>query len=317
VTLDIHPAAWLSLGGAVSFGLAAVLLKRGLQYMSPLTAAVISVTVTTVFVWIVVAATGSLALVSTWAVLPFLAAGLVAPGPARRALFTAVQRTGVSRASAIVSVTPMFAVGAAVLFLGEQPPASLVGGAALVVVGAALLSYRAARDTGWRRRDMAFPIMAALGFAFRDTVSRWGFQQFPHPLAAAAVATAMSLAVMWVFAALRGWARSDATRHLPGAAALDATRPRTGSAWSSLRTPGAVFLVASGLCEGTAYLTMWRALAIGDVSMVSPLVNSHALFAVLLAAVFLRDIEQVTWRIVVACALIVAGVLLVIGARSA
>lgn len=316
VSLDIHPAVWLSLGAAVSFGMAGVLLKRGLQYASPLTAAVISVTVTTIFVWIVVAATGSLAVMLTWAVLPFLAAGLVAPGLARLAFFTGVQRIGVSRASAVVSAAPMFAVGAATLVLGEQPPAALVGGAALVVIGGALLSYRGARETGWRRRDMVFPIMAALGFAFRDTVSRWGLMQFPHPLAAAAVATAMSLAVMWVFAALRTWARTAVQVDPRGAAAPDGVRTRTGGVWP-FHPVGAAFLVTSGLCEGTAYLTMWRALAIGNVSLVSPLVNSHALFAVLLAAVFLRDIEQVTWRIAVACVLTVAGVLLVILARSA
>jgi uncharacterized membrane protein len=315
VSLDIHPAVWLSLGAAVSFGMAGVLLKRGLQYASALTAAVISVTVTTIFVWIVVAATGSLAVMLTWAVLPFLAAGLIAPGLARLAFFTGVQRIGVSRASAVVSAAPMFAVGAAALVLGEQPPSAVVGGAVLVVGGGALLSYRGARETGWRRRDLAFPIMAALGFAFRDTLSRWGLMQFPHPLAAAAVATGMSLAVMWVFAAVRAWGLAT-TPADPGAAPPDAVKTRAGGVWS-FHPVGAAFLVTSGLCEGTAYLTMWRALAIGNVSVVSPLVNSHALFAVLLAAVFLRDIERVTWRIVVACVLIVAGVLLVILARSA
>jgi len=56
---------------------------------------------------------------------------------------------------------------------------------------------------------------------------------------------------------------------------------------------------------------MWRALAIGDVSVVSPLVNSHSIVAIALAAIFLRDLERVTWRIAVAAALIVSGVALV------
>jgi uncharacterized membrane protein len=61
-----------------------------------------------------------------------------------------------------------------------------------------------------------------------------------------------------------------------------------------------------------AYLTMWRALMLGQVSVVSPLVNSHAIFTVALVWLFLRDLERVTWRIAVAAALVVAGVGLVI-----
>ena len=56
---------------------------------------------------------------------------------------------------------------------------------------------------------------------------------------------------------------------------------------------------------------MWRALAIGEVSVVSPLVSAHSIVAIVLAAVFLRDLERVTWRIVLAAVLIVAGVAVV------
>jgi uncharacterized membrane protein len=79
-----------------------------------------------------------------------------------------------------------------------------------------------------------------------------------------------------------------------------------------LQRRGLTYLAACGLAEGTAYLTMWRALAAGEVSVVSPLVNAHPIFAVGLTALFLRDVEQVTWRIALAAALVVAGVALVV-----
>ena len=79
----------------------------------------------------------------------------------------------------------------------------------------------------------------------------------------------------------------------------------------SVPRTGLAFFALSGVCEGSAYLLMWRALAIGDVSVVSPLVNAHSIVAIALAAVFLRDLERVTWRMVAAAALIVAGVALV------
>lgn len=280
-------APLLALTAALGFGVAAVFLRRGLQWSSPLAAAVISVTVTTGFIWVLVLATIPLERLWTWKIAPFLLAGFVAPGLARLGLFTGVARIGVARSSSLAAATPLFAIVLAIPFLGERPTSLLLLGVACVVTGGVLLAHRAPADTSWRRRDMVFPLLAALGFGVRDNLSRWGLRDYADPLAAAAAATVTSVAVMWLVALL-------------------------GRSWMRLETRGLGYLVASGLAEGAAYLTMWRALAQGDVSVVSPLVNSHPIFAVTLAALFLRDVETVTWRIALAAALVVAGVALIV-----
>jgi uncharacterized membrane protein len=283
----LTPTPLLALTAALGFGVAAVFLRRGLQSASPLAAAVVSVTVTAVFIWVLVLATIPLERLWTWRVAPFLLAGFVAPGLARLGLFTGVARIGVARSSSLAAVTPLFAILIAVPFLGERPTSLLLMGAACVVTGGVLLAHRAPEDRSWRRRDMVFPLLAALGFAVRDNLSRWGLRDYADPLAAAAAATVTSVAVMWLVALLR---RQD----------------------MRLEPRGLGYVVASGLAEGTAYLTMWKALAQGEVSVVSPLVNSHPIFAVTLAALFLRDVETVTWRIALAAALVVAGVALIV-----
>jgi uncharacterized membrane protein len=283
----LTPAPLLALTAALGFGVAAVFLRRGLQSASPLAAAVVSVTVTAAFIWVLVLATVPLERLWTWKIAPFLLAGFVAPGLARLGLFTGVARIGVARSSSLAAVTPLFAILLAVPFLGERPTNLLLMGAACVVTGGALLAHRAPEDRSWRRRDMVFPLLAALGFAVRDNLSRWGLREYADPLAAAAAATVTSVAVMWLMALLR-------RKHM------------------RLAGRGLGWVVASGLAEGTAYLTMWKALAQGEVSVVSPLVNSHPIFAVTLAALFLRDVETVTWRIALAAALVVAGVALIV-----
>jgi uncharacterized membrane protein len=283
----LTPAPLLALTAALGFGVAAVFLRRGLQSASALAAAVVSVTVTAVFIWVLVLATVPLERLWTWKVAPFLLAGFVAPGLARLGLFTGVARIGVARSSSLAAATPLFAILLAVPFLGERPTSLLLMGAACVVTGGALLAHRAREDRSWRRRDMVFPLLAALGFAVRDDLSRWGLRDYADPLAAAAAATVTSVVVMWLLALLR-------PKHMRLAA--------RGLGW----------VVASGLAEGIAYLTMWKALAQGEVSVVSPLVNSHPIFAVTLAALFLRDVETVTWRIALAAALVVAGVALIV-----
>jgi uncharacterized membrane protein len=277
----------LALTAALGFGVSGVFLRRALQSANSLAAAVISVTVTAAFIWTLVLVTIPLERLWTWSIAPFLVAGFVAPGLARLSLFTGVARIGVARSSSLAASAPLFAIVLAIPFLGERPTGLLLVGAAGVVTGGALLAYRAPEDTSWRRRDMVFPLLAALGFGVRDNLSRWGLRDYADPLAAAAAATVTSVAVMWLVA----WLQHKRMR---------------------LQARALGYLVASGIAEATAYLTMWQALAQGEVSVVSPLVNSYPMFAVTLVALFLRDVETVTWRIALAAGLVVAGVGLVV-----
>jgi uncharacterized membrane protein len=281
----------LSVASALGFGVAGVLLRRGLQHANPLSAAVVSITVTTAFVWCLTLLTAPISRVFTWKVWPFLVAGLVAPGLARLMFFVGIDRIGVARAFSLMATAPLFAVVIAMAFLGERPTPVLLLGAVAIAGGSMLLARRSPHEARWRRRDMIFPALGALGFALRDNLSRWGLLDYGDSLAAAAVATVTSLIVMWICA---------------GAWQARLKLPRTSL----------TFFALSGVCEGSAYLLMWRALAIGEVSVVSPLVNAHSIVAIALAAIFLRDLERVSWRILLAAALIVAGVALVMRAAT-
>ena len=278
----------LALSAAFGFGVAGVFLKRALQYVNPFPAAVLSVTFTTAVVWTVTLSTTSLDGLLTLRIVPFVVAGVIAPGLSRLALFTGIDRVGVARTYAIGATAPLVSVVLAIVALGERPSWRLLIGAAAIVGGGVLLSVGPAGDPSWRRRDLAFAGLAALGFAVRDNVTRYGFRDFTDPVLAAAVSTATSVAIMWTSVAV-------------------GARRELRVEWLGLR-----LLMCAGVAEGFAYVMMWRALASGSVAVVSPLTNSHSIFAVVLAALFLRDLERVTWRIGVATVLIVAGVMVVL-----
>jgi DME family drug/metabolite transporter len=282
----------LALLAAFGFGLAGILLRRGLQSATPLSAALVSVTFTTVFVCLLAVATAPVGRLFTWRIGPFLLAGLLAPGLARLAYFVGVDRVGVARAMPLVSTAPVFAVLVAMATLGERPSPLVLLAVAGIATGGALVAARHP-DGGiaWRRLDLLFPLLAALGFALRDNIFRYGFRRYEEPILAAAAAAIASVTLMG----------------LVGALALRAGRIR-------LPRQALALLAASGLSEALAYITALRAFREGDVSIVSPLVSTHGLFAVALAAVFLRDLERVTWRLVVATVLIVAGILVVVRA---
>lgn len=281
-------APFLALLAALGFGTASVFLKRGLQHSTPLAAALVSVGFTAGFIWLLAVFTAPLAALLTPKIVPFLVAGMIAPGVARLVLFVGIHRVGVGRAAPLVATAPLFSVAMAIVFLGERPTWTLLVGAAAIVTGGALLSRRAGAGERWRQWDLAFPVGAAIGFALRDNISRLGFRDFHEPMLAAAAATVTSLVVMGGYATFRGGGQVRLTR------------------------AGLGYVALAGLAEGLAYLTMWRALAVGQVSVVSPLVNAQSIIAVGLAAVFLRDLERVTWRIGLAAGLIVVGVAMVV-----
>jgi transporter family protein len=284
----VNSPALCALVAALGFGVSGVLMKRGLQHASALAGAAISVSFTTALIWITAVWSLSVSRLFTWKILPFVAAGLLAPGLGRLSLYAGFHRVGVARTSALASATPLLAVALAVVLLAERPSRLLLLGAVAIVVGGMLLSYRAADDRSWDRRDLIFPALAVLSFASRDVLSRWGFRSYAEPLIAPAAAATTSFVLMWSVAA---WQRS---RHL------------------QIGPLGLRILAVAGVIEGTAYLMMWRALSLGDVSLVSPLVNAYSIFTVVLAAVFLRDLERVTWRIALAAVLIVGGVFAVV-----
>ena len=71
-----------------------------------------------------------------------------------------------------------------------------------------------------------------------------------------------------------------------------------------------IFLILSGLATGASWLCYYRALQLGEASKVVPIDKLSVVFAMVLAALFLR--EQFAPRSILGCALIAAGTLLIV-----
>lgn len=69
-----------------------------------------------------------------------------------------------------------------------------------------------------------------------------------------------------------------------------------------------LFLIGSGLATGLSWLCYFRALQLGEVSRVAPLDKLSVVFAIVLAAVVLR--ERLTWQHWTGGTLIVTGALI-------
>ena len=84
---------------------------------------------------------------------------------------------------------------------------------------------------------------------------------------------------------------------------------KTEETWKMNRQCVGWFL-AAGITISFGMTCIYYALDLGKVSVVIPISSTGPLFSLILTALFLRDVERVTLRIVISAATIVAGVVL-------
>ena len=126
---------------ALGFGLSAVFIKAAMSSVSVKTATVISL-VSSAFVMMVFAFllySDEIISLSPMAFLWFILAGLITFLGGRLLNFQAIDLVGASKASAVVSSTPLFAAILAVSFLNETVSMMLGIGTTMIVTGIALV----------------------------------------------------------------------------------------------------------------------------------------------------------------------------------
>jgi drug/metabolite transporter (DMT)-like permease len=285
-------AVLLALSSAVLFGAMTVALRFALRaHPEAETGAVATTTVA----FLVVAAaavlepgTGELARPRELAV--FALAGLLAPGVSQILFTLAIRDAGSSRASVVVGTAPLFGATLAILLLGEPLVWPLALGAILVVVAGALLAGEPVRPEHFRLVGLGFALAATILFSSRDVLVRWyGEDASLASVEAAAAALAAGWLVMVAWAGFR----------------------RRGRLRVDLFRPALLRFAPAGVFFGLSYLLLFEAYYRGKVTVVSPLVATESLWAVLLSAALLRRSELVGARLALGAGLVVAGGVLI------
>ena len=105
---------------------------------------------------------------------------------------------------------------------------------------------------------------------------------------ATAIRTVVILILAWGIAFLRG---GTATIH-------------------TLTKQNIIFLCLSGIATGLSWIFYFKALQLGEVSLVAPVDKMSVVFAIILAVVFLG--EPLTWKTAIGALLIISGSLVLI-----
>ena len=126
---------------AVGFGLSAIFIKAAMSSVSVKTATVVSLISSTVvtMIFALIFHSKEILALSPMAFLWFILAGLITFLGGRLLNFQAINLVGASKASAVVSATPLFAAILAVTFLNETVNLMLGIGTMMIVTGIALV----------------------------------------------------------------------------------------------------------------------------------------------------------------------------------
>lgn len=137
-----------------------------------------------------------------------------------------------------------------------------------------------------------YALLAAFSAAVVTVLSKAGIRKVDSNLAFA-IQAVMILVVTWIAVAVNG--------SLPEIASIDK------KTW--------IYLLIAGVVTAVSSMLTFRALKDGDASQVNPLERVSLVFAIVLAAIFLK--EKITWQVVTGGALMTAGALVIAFAKRA
>jgi len=288
----VIPAEAFALACGLFTAINLILLKRGLAHGNPITAIVISLAINVLSFWGFVFAVLPLEEILRPELLIFVLVGLVQPGGTRYLAYLSVEKVGVAVTAPLRATTPLFSSLMAIAVLGEQLTPAVGAGTALVVCGITLLSMREEKTGAWMNIFVTLPLLSAFVAGSTQVIRKIGLAQITLPILGAAVTTGTSfVAVAVSLSVTRNWSAVTFDRQSLG------------------------YFLLAGCAVTLGVASVYMSLYLSDVVIVAPLASLSPLYSLVLSAVFLREVEVITMRKVVAAGLIVLGVVLITAIR--
>jgi drug/metabolite transporter (DMT)-like permease len=287
----LNPSAAMAIAAAVLFGAAVPIAKLGFRHIPATLGASLSIPTTAVMFWCLAPFFLEPVNVHAGAAGVFALVGLVFPAAVTLLVFNATERMGPTVSNSVSSTAPIFAILAAVIFLGESLTPGRLAGAIGIVLGIIALSRgEKSRPRAWPVWMLLLPLSAAVIRGGALVLTKFGLILWPSPFAAGLIGYTVSAVVVL------GAGRFSAAGRAPVA--------------YSRALP---WFAAVGLLNGTAVLLTYAALGKGDVGIVSPIVAASPLFTLALSTLLFRQ-EKLTVRLATGAGVTVAGVVLLITA---
>jgi drug/metabolite transporter (DMT)-like permease len=271
---------------SLSWGIAALFSRKGLQYLPPRVSAFIANS-TGFFMGTLVGLLfqrEAMLSLSISAIGWFALIGILSVGLANYFYYRAIHNVGASRATPIAAASPLLALPMASLLLKEVITLPIAAGAIGVVAGLYLVTSGEGQSGQVKKRGYLFALLAALCWSITALLGRKGVTTFAPALA--------GIPVTLLFGALL-------------------LLPRHGLSQVAQVRRKIWPLLAAGSSSAVGSLCYYSALGLAPVVIVSPLGNMFPLITILGSYLFLRRLERVTIPLAVGTLLTIAGATLI------
>lgn len=277
----------LALTAALLFALSNQLQSVGIKHADVHSAVLVNIGTAALLYWLASPLYMEWAFWGTTAAFWFALVGIFRPPLSMTMSVLSIRRMGPTLASAFASTAPMFATAFAIVLLGEILTPTIAFGTVAIVAGAIIATLKPAglkRD--WPIWAIGLPLATAAIRAGAHAVTKLGLNELPSALFASQVGFTVGFIVTATSFVLQ-------RRRFTGD--LNAHR----------------WFIGAGVCSSFGIFALNTALQKGTVMTVAPIVAAAPIFTLLLSLIVFRR-ETISWRTVIAIALVFSGVVLLI-----
>jgi probable blue pigment (indigoidine) exporter len=272
----------LALVTSITNALGVTLIAKGMRGAKPIVAAFYSVAIQTIILLALLLT--RLPQLNLVAVGYFALGGVLSLGVARLLNFVAMRGIGVAKTSALIGSSPVITTLLSIAIIAERPEVTTIAGAATVALGVALISGA----SGFKiEKALLIGLVSALAYSLSNIASKAGIQLQADPFLSAATGAVAGFLFITLYLAATGQIGD-----------LHISRPSLAC------------FAATGVLSSIGWLAMMAALETGPVSVVTTIVYSYPLFALLTTRLLMKE-EKLTKRTVIGSTLVVLGVAIV------
>lgn len=271
---------------ALFAGLTSILAKCGIRKTNSDFATALRTIIVLLFAWVMVwitGAQGGLRDISTKTAVFLVLSGL-ATGASWLCYFRALQLGDVNKVVPVDKSSTILTILFSIVILHETDDLAVrLAGTVLIGLGTWLMiEKRGSEEKQTQGAWLLFAVLSAVFAALTSVLGKIGIEDIDSNLGTA-LRTCVVLVMAWIVVAVK-----------PGGRAKYATTGRE-----------LCFIALSGLATGASWLCYYRALQLGDVSIVAPIDKLSILVSIAFSAVVFH--ERLTKRAAVGLALIVVG----------
>jgi DME family drug/metabolite transporter len=263
----------LALVTSITNALGTTLIAKGMKGSKPIIAAFYSVSIQAVILV-------SLLLIRmpqlNLAAIGFFAlGGVLSLGVGRLFNFVAMKGIGVAKTSALIGSSPVITTLLSIAILSESPDIITIVGAIIVAMGFKI------------EKALLLGLASAFAYSLSNVASKSGVLIQPDPFLSAATGSVAGLIFISIYLVSTGQAKD-----------------------LSISRQSFAYFAITGILSSIGWLTMMKALETGPVSVVTTIVYSYPLFALLFTRLLIRE-ETLTIRTVIGSIFVVVGVAVV------